>query len=130
MTLQVLDAQFTVYEPDEGHAKHFSGCFSADIGQPLGRDAVFQLIIDANDFANLDLSVNIDSPFTITIPSSFSGEFLQCITGTLYGDNRFEDNRTIIIDVRPHSSVDSVTYVYPPNASSVVIDIIDNDPGK
>ena len=111
-----------VEEPEQGDTADIVACFSADIDEPLGRFAVFQLFELSNITSatfGIDFLPNITSPF-LTIPATFSGTFMQCITISVFGDSEQEGSEVIAYHLLTLSELDRVA------TPLIIIEIEDN----
>ena len=126
VTLVPLNPVQTVVEPDMFDFINIDLCFTANVSQPLGRDAVFEFVLANTSTATIfeDYAPNIAAPF-LTIPALFSGQFFTCAVIQIFGDNEVEGNEVIVSDLVPLSPQDSVA-----NDSTLVITIIDNGQGN
>ena len=93
-----------------GNVTNLVICFSADVGQAIGRDAVFRFEL-MSEFATATIGVdflpNITSEF-LTIPATFSGTFLQCINFAVFGDLEEEEFEAILYHLTALSELDRV----------------------
>ncbi len=102
-------------------------CFTAELDRPLfTRDAVFEFILSNLTTATfgVDFIPNTNNSF-LTIPATFSGRFEECIEVFIIGDNDIETDEVVVYDLIPLSSLDTV--LFPSGASSLVINILEND---
>ncbi len=125
--LTVPTALFVNVEPDSGANQTVSVCFESQINRPLFRSALFILIPSTSTTAMPDVDFFLNSSMYIIIPRGFNGTYRDCINVVLIGDDEVEDNEIIEFVIATTTSTDNVVYVYPENASSVVIYIADND---
>ena len=129
VVLTVLTAETNVTEPDVGQNTTVTGCFSANLTQPLMMNHSFEFVLSANSTARfgVDFLPNISS--VLTIPANFSRSlFSACVDITIFGDNIPEINPEVVVyTIRPLALQDSV--VYPLGANSLVINIFDSDGG-
>ena len=124
--LIVQSAEEYVLEPDCGEFATVYVCFSASVQEPLDSAAVFEFV--ASDLTtattNVDFVIQLSSPF-LTIPSGFAGQYVECVHIVIIGDNEVEEDERIVFGLVPLSEQDRVTF--PPEATELVINILNND---
>lgn len=124
VSLTVVSADESIVESDLGESSTVTTCFRTNLSQPLNRDASFQLILSNPTTATLGLDFLLANNFII-IPGDFIGEFTQCVDFEIIGDNFFEGNETVVYEIEAQSVIDTV--LFPGNATSITINILDND---
>ena len=109
-----------VTEPMFGNVTNLVICFLADVSQALDRDAVFQFELSNFSTAifGVDYLPNINSKF-LTIPATFSGTFMHCITFAVFGDLEEEDFEAILYQLTALSELDTVDT---PSLTIVIVD--------
>lgn len=122
----MLSAEETVLEPDSCDLVFVSGCFSANVEEPLNSSAVFEFIPSNLTTASYaDFVEQTSSPF-LTIPSGFVGQYDECLNIAIIGDDKVEEDERIVYSLVPISERDRVTF--PPNSTELlVINILNND---
>ena len=120
LLVDIFDSLF-VDEPEQGDTVNIVACFSALVEESLGRPAVFLLELTNGTTATLgvDFFPNTTSPF-LTIPATFSGTFVQCITVSVFGDSEEEGFEIIAYSLTALSELDRVA------TPLIVIGIEDN----
>lgn len=117
-------AEINVTEPDGVSANIVIVCLSAEVNQPLDRDAMFGFALSSTSTATNFNDFNITET-TLTIPTNFSGVYMLCVNIAILNDTYVEPIETIEYEIIPLSSDDSV--VYSDGGNSLRINIFDND---
>lgn len=122
-----------VTETDHGHNTTASVCFSAELNEPLLRDAFFDIIMSDSSTSvfGVDYTLNISS-LQLVIPSGFSDRsFNICVAFVVFGNDRVDGNRSVLYNIQPQSSLDSV-YIpyYSENSTYLVVHIFDDEERK
>lgn len=126
MVLVVENPVEYVSEPDSSEMALVSACFSAQLYEPLGRNASFEFGISNSSTAELftDYFPIIESDFVV-IPAGFVGSFSFCVNITVFGNDVLDGDRFAIFTLTPLSPFDMV--FFPNNGSYLVLNILDND---
>ncbi len=126
MTLNLLNPQEAVIEPDQGETVELTTCFTAQVDNPLRRDTVFTLNLTNLTTARIGVDFTRDSEsFVLIIPRSFSGLYSVCTSLTIFGDDEFYGNRRVVYDITARSSLDSLNFA--DNGTLLIGEIIEDE---
>ena len=127
--LNVLETKHSILEPGSGSFTTATSCFSANISHPLNRDAEFKFVPSNLTTATPDVDFQTNGAGALlTIPMNFSGDFLDCVDiAVIIGDDSLEENELVVYELRAVSPLDRV---FPPNSSTLVFYIVNNNTGK
>ena len=117
----ILNPEQSVMEAGFGNLTSVISCFSVNLSQPLIRSALFEFALSELSTAVPGFDFNINTSLII-VPGDFIGEFFTCVNFTIFGDFLLESNETIVYEIVPRVTVDTV--VFP---GVIRIDILDND---
>lgn len=105
--LNVSNSLSVIMEPDEGENVTVTSCFTSQLREPLFRDAVFLFNV-SNMTTATNFIFSTASP-VLVIPAQTS-YFVFCADVTIFGNDVFDGNRRIIINVTAVSPFDRVSF--------------------
>lgn len=123
VVLYALNNTATVLEPDSGENTTVVFCFSATISQPLDRSPLF--LIQPSPLSTANIFEDVVPNGVLLIPQGFVGDYYECVTFTVYGDDEVEGDEVAIFYVLPVQQQDSV--VFHLGGDAIVINITDSD---
>ena len=117
-----MNPEQSIPEADFGDTSTVISCVGANLSQPLNRDASFQLILSGLSTALIGLDFDINTT-SIIVPGNFVGQFTVCVAFTIFGDNLFEGNETIVYEIQAQETMLDAVLL----PGTIRVDILDDD---
>lgn len=124
LTLTLINSSAVINITEPLNTTDVTLCFGATVTVTRRRDAVFYGV-PTNSTTLLTDEYALPYPLAIIVQAGFDGEFLECFSVIIYGDDLIEDLEVLEIVLRPELERDRVEL--PSNATSIVINIEDDD---